>query len=78
MDEAVAAAVDELIDSRHQKLLLAAMWTSLHQIAEGGARAKGFSGNDFQDDTALLVGGELKGATLPGDYKQFIFPPFSV
>ncbi|RDH79006.1 hypothetical protein DVS77_08880 [Mycolicibacterium moriokaense] len=77
MDGAVAEAVDELAASRDQKLLLAAMWTSLYQIAEG-VRAKGFSGKDFQDDTALLVGGGLKGAVLPDNYREYIFETFNV
>ncbi len=77
MDRAVAEAVDELIASRHQKLLLAGMWTSLYQLAEG-VRAKGFGGQNFQDDTALLVGGGLKGAQLPDDYREYIFETFNI
>lgn len=69
MDGAAAEAVDELIASRGQKLLLAAMRTSMFQIAEG-VRAKGFGGRDFQDDSALLVGGGLKGAQLPDNYRE--------
>lgn len=77
LEDAVAAAVDELIASRDQKLLMGAMWTSLYQLAEA-VRAKGFSGKDFQGDTALLVGGGLKGATLPADYREYIFETFNV
>ena len=77
MDDAAAEAVDELIASRDQKLLLASMWASLYQIAEG-VRAKGFAGTDFQDDTALLVGGGLKGASLPDNYREYIFETFNI
>ncbi len=77
MDDAVSEAVDELIASRDQKLLMGSMWTSLYQIA-AGVRAKGFSGTDFQDDTALLVGGGLKGASLPDNYKDYIFETFNI
>jgi hypothetical protein len=77
MDDAVSEAVDELIASRHQKLLLSGMFASLYQIAEG-VRSKGYSGNDFQDDTALLVAGGLKGAALPDDYREFIFETFNI
>ena len=77
MDDAVAEAIDEVIASRDQKLLMGAMWASLYQLAEG-VRAKGFSGKDFQDDTALLVGGGLKGASLPGNYREYIFETFNV
>lgn len=77
MDAAVAAAVDELIASRDKKLLLTGMFASLYQIAEG-VRAKGFSGKDFQDDTGLLVGGGLKGAALPENYREHIFETFNI
>ena len=77
MADAAAEAVDQLIASRHQKLLLGAMWASLYQIAEE-VRAKGFTGKDFQDDTALLVGGGLKGASLPDDYREYIFETFDI
>lgn len=77
MDAAVAEAVDELVASRDHKLLLAAMWSSLYQIAEG-VRAKGLTGNDFQPDTALLVGGGLKGASLPDNYREYIFETFNI
>ncbi len=52
MDAAAAAAVDELIASRNQKLLLTGMFASLYQIAEG-VRAKGFSG---QGPSELVLG----------------------
>jgi hypothetical protein len=77
LDTAVGQAVDELIASRAQKLLLTGMFASLFQIADG-VRAKGFSGKDFQDDTALLVGGGLKGAALPENYREYIFETFNI
>lgn len=77
MDNAVGEAIDELIASRHEKLLLTGMFASLYQIAEG-IRAKGYSGKDFEDDTALLVGGGLKGAALPDNYREFIFETFNI
>jgi hypothetical protein len=77
MEAAVAEAVDELIASREQKLLLTGMFASLYEIADG-VRAKGFGGKDFQDDTTLLVGGGLKGATLPDNYRDIIFDTFNI
>ncbi|MEV0669938.1 hypothetical protein [Mycobacterium sp. NPDC050441] len=77
MDAATAAAVDELIASRDRQLLLTGMFASLYQVAQG-VRAKGFSGTDFRDDTALLVAGGLKGAALPPDYREFIFDTFNI
>ena len=77
MDTATAGAVDELIAGRDRQLLLTGMFASLYQVAQG-VRAKGFSGNDFRDDTALLVAGGLKGAALPPDYREFIFDTFNI
>jgi hypothetical protein len=77
MDAAIAKAIDEVIASRDRKLLLTGMFASLYQIAEG-VRSKGFSGSDFQDDTALLVGGGLKGTALPDNYREYIFETFNI
>ncbi|WP_124711937.1 hypothetical protein [Mycolicibacterium nivoides] len=77
MDAANAGAVDELIASRDRQLLLTGMFASLYEVAQG-VRAKGFSGNDFRDDTGLLVAGGLKGAALPPDYREFIFDTFNI
>ncbi|MCW1820509.1 hypothetical protein A5731_12225 [Mycolicibacterium conceptionense] len=77
MDTATAEAVDELIASRERQLLLTGMFASLYQVALG-VRAKGLSGSDFRDDTALLVAGGLKGAALPPDYREFIFGTFNI
>ena len=74
---AVGGAVDELIAGRDQKLLLTGMFASLYQIAVG-VREKGFSGKDFRDDTALLVGGGLKGTALPEGYREFILETFDI
>lgn len=77
MDAAVADAVDQLIAARDRQLLLTGMFASLYQVA-AGVREKGFSGNDFRDDTALLVAGGLKGATLPADYREYVFETFNI
>lgn len=77
MDRATAQAVDAVIAGRDQKLLLAGMFASLYEIAKG-VRAQGFSGNDFQADTALVVGGGLKGAALPDNYREYIFETFNI
>jgi hypothetical protein len=77
MDDAVIAAAEELIASRHHKLLITGMFTSLYQAARA-VRLNGYSGEDFRSDTALLVGGGLKGADLPADYREYIFETFNI
>jgi hypothetical protein len=77
IEDAVAEAIDELIKSREQKLLLAAMWASLYPLAVG-VRERGYSGKDFRDDNTLLTAGGLKGAELPPDYRETIFDTFGL
>ncbi|MFV8054835.1 hypothetical protein [Mycobacterium sp. 48b] len=77
MSEAVAGAVDALIACGKDKLLLSGMFASLYEIAEG-VRAKGLSSSHFRDDTALFVGGGLKGATLPDNYREYILDTFNI
>jgi hypothetical protein len=71
MAAANASAVDDLIASRTQKLLLGGMFTTLYEMSEA-VRAKGFSGNDFSGENAILVGGGLKGNVLPDNYREYI------
>ena len=77
LDAAFAEAIDELIKSRDRKMLLASMFNTLYPIAVG-VRDRGYSGKDFQPDTALFTGGGLKGADLPPDYLPFIFDTFNI
>jgi hypothetical protein len=67
-----AAAVDMFIASRDRKLFMGGMWASLYGLAEG-IRAKGYSGKDFNPGNILLVAGGLKRATLPPNYKEYVF-----
>lgn len=76
VDGALEAAIEELIASRGQKLLITGMWANLYKICQG-IRERGFSAKDFQPDNAMLVGGGLKGAVLPPDYKEFVLETFN-
>ncbi len=77
MEGALGGAIDALIASRDEKLLVTGMWAPLYKIAEG-VRARGYSTKDFYADNAMFVGGGLKGATLPSNYKEFILETFNV
>jgi hypothetical protein len=77
LEDAMADAVDELIKSREQKLFLSGMWASLHPLAVG-VRDRGYSGADYRDDNTLFVGGGLKGANLPPDYRETVFDTFGL
>ena len=77
LDAAQADAVDALVKAREHKLLLSGFFPSLYPLAVG-VRDQGYSGKDFQPDTALLTGGGLKGSALPADYREFIFDTFNL
>lgn len=77
MDTAMHDAIEALIASRDKKLLITGMYQSLYPLA-AGVRERGYSGNDYRDDNALLTGGGLKGAQLPPDFREFIFDTFGL
>lgn len=76
IEDAMADAVRELIESRDQKLFLSGMWASLYPLAVA-VRESGFGGQ-YRDDNTLLTGGGLKGATLPPDYREVVFDTFGL
>ncbi len=77
MDSAVITATDAIIDARDEKLHVSGMWSSLYRIAKL-VRDKGFSREDFHPDNSIYVGGGLKGATLPSDYREFVYETFNI
>jgi hypothetical protein len=77
MTAAHEATADAIIAARGEKLFLSGMWAMLHPIAEM-VRAKGYSAKDFHPDNACYIGGGLKGAVLPPDFKEYIFETFNL
>jgi hypothetical protein len=77
MDAAMADAVDVLVKSREQKLLLTGMFQFLYPLA-AAVRDQGYSGKDYRPDNALLTGGGLKGAELPPDYREVVLDTFGL
>ncbi|MDE8651995.1 hypothetical protein [Novosphingobium album (ex Liu et al. 2023)] len=68
---------DALIEARGDKLFILGMWAGLHRVAMI-VRERGYGAKDFHPDNALYVGGGLKGAVLPPDYRQFISETFNL
>ena len=66
-----------LIESRHQKLHVTGMWASLYDIAKR-VRDAGFSASDFNPENSIYVGGGLKGAALPENYREFVYETFNI
>ncbi|WP_216894971.1 hypothetical protein [Nocardia alni] len=77
MDRAMVDAVEALIGCRTDKLYIAGMWNALYQAATL-VRERGYSGADFHPDNCLYVGGGLKRAQLPPDYRQFVHDTFNI
>jgi hypothetical protein len=77
IDQAVGVSADALVRSRGEKLFLSGMWASLYKVAEA-VRALGYGGKDFHPDNTIYVGGGLKGAVLPDNYREFVFETFNL
>lgn len=61
--------IDELLDRRHEPLLISGMWAQHMAIIER-ARERGIGDGEFHPDTVMNAGGGVKGVALPADYKE--------
>ena len=77
MDEALEISADAIIEARQEKLHVSGMWASLYNIAKL-VRDKGYSGKDFNPENSIYVGGGLKGAQLPENYREFVYETFNI
>jgi hypothetical protein len=77
VDAAVGVSAQALVAARKDKLFLSGMWASLYRIAEA-VRALGYSGKDFHPDNTIYIGGGLKGAVLPPNYREVVFETFNL
>jgi hypothetical protein len=74
---AVGTTVDALLEARGEKLFVAGFWTGIHQIA-AAVRERGYSGKDFHPENMLQVGGGLKRAQMPPNYREFVCETFNI
>ncbi len=77
LDDAIGIAADEIIGNRDKKLMVSGLWSGLYAVAKI-VRDKGYSAKDFNPDNCIYVGGGLKRALLPDDYKQFVHQTFNI
>lgn len=77
VDDAVGIAARALIEARHEKLHVTGMWASLYNIAKV-VREMGYSAKDFHPENSIYVGGGLKRAKLPDDYREFVYETFNI
>ncbi len=73
----VEAAAQYAIDARADKLHVSGMWASAYAVARA-VRDKGYGGSDFHPENSIYVGGGLKSAVLPPDYREFVFETFNI
>jgi hypothetical protein len=77
LDAALEGSVDDIIAKRDKTLYITGMWGSLYPFAEM-VRAKGYSGKDFSPDNCVYLGGGLKRARLPANYREFTYETFNL
>jgi hypothetical protein len=77
MDGAVGQIAQAMIDNRDKKLLMVGMFATLFKVAET-LQSMGYGGKDFHAENSLMVGGGLKGAVLPPDYRERILAAFNI
>lgn len=77
LDDAIILAAEEIIANRDKKLMVAGLWSGLYAVAKV-VRDKGYAAKDFDPDNCIYVGGGLKRAQLPDDYKQFVHETFNI
>lgn len=70
-------AVDDIISKRDQKLYITGMWGALYPLAKA-VRDRGYSGKDFHPENGIYLGGGLKRAQLPDDYREFVYETFNL
>jgi hypothetical protein len=77
VDDAIGLTAEALIEARGKKILVTGLWKGLYDVA-AAVRALGYSGKDFNPENSIYVGGGLKRAKLPDDYREFVYETFNI
>jgi hypothetical protein len=77
VEAAIAAAAEQAVANRHRPLVISGLFSGMYRVAEA-VRAMGYGGADFHPGNALNVGGGLKGAVLPPNYREIILETFNI
>jgi hypothetical protein len=77
LDDAQIRAVEDIISKRHERLYITGMWGALYPFAEA-VRARGYSAKDFHPENGVYLGGGLKRAKLPDNYREFVYETFNL
>lgn len=77
LESAQQRAVEDIISKRDKRLYITGMWGSLYPFAEM-VRERGYSAKDFNPENAVYLGGGLKRAKLPDDYREYVYETFNL
>lgn len=77
LEDAQVRAVEDIISKRHERLYITGMWGALYPFAEA-VRARGYSAKDFHPENACYLGGGLKRAKLPDNYREYVYETFNL
>lgn len=77
LDDAIQLTADNIIENRDKLLMVSGLWSGLYAVAKA-VRDKGYSAKDFNPENCIYVGGGLKRAQLPPDYKEFVHDTFNI
>lgn len=77
VDEAVGITARAVVAARAGKLHVSGLWAGLYEVAKA-VREMGYSAGDFNPENSIYVGGGLKRARLPEDYREFVYETFNI
>jgi hypothetical protein len=77
VDAAVGITAQAVIEARRSKIHVSGLWAGLYNVAKA-VRDLGYSAKDFNPENSIYVGGGLKRAKLPEDYREFVYQTFNI
>ncbi len=77
VEDAVGVTAQALVEARGDKLHVTGLWAGLYNVAKA-VRDMGYSAKDFNPENSIYVGGGLKRAKLPDDYREFVYETFNI
>ncbi len=77
VEGALTITADALVQARGEKLYLIGLWGDLYKVA-AAVRERGFGAKDFHSENMVYVGGGLKRAQLPANYREYVCETFNI
>jgi hypothetical protein len=77
VQDAVGITAQAVVEARNGKIHVTGLWEGLYNVAKA-VRELGYSAKDFHPENSIYVGGGLKRAKLPPDYREFVYETFNI